>query len=88
MLLRSIIRSIHFAPHCDLLWMETKNPVFKQAQRYAREVRAGLGGAAGQRKMFAYNLSPRCVAALGSAERWLMSRAFARAPASTGTRRV
>jgi isocitrate lyase len=29
-----------FAPHADLLWLETKTPDLAQARKFAREVRA------------------------------------------------
>eukprot|EP00475_Leptophrys_vorax_P003076 TRINITY_DN1178_c0_g1_i1.p1 TRINITY_DN1178_c0_g1~~TRINITY_DN1178_c0_g1_i1.p1 ORF type:complete len:547 (+),score=143.35 TRINITY_DN1178_c0_g1_i1:123-1763(+) len=48
-----IMRGIAFAPYADLVWMETKYPGLKDAQKFARSVRAVYPWA----KM-AYNLSP------------------------------
>jgi len=48
-----IARAIAFAPHCDLIWMESGKPVLKEAERFAHEVLAAVPG-----KMLAYNLSP------------------------------
>lgn len=62
-----IARGIAFAPYCDLLWMETKKPILSEALHFAAAVRKGvddmaqlrgLPRGAGQRQMFAYNLSP------------------------------
>jgi isocitrate lyase len=49
----AINRAIAFAPYADLLWMETKSPIYKQAKDFA-------GGVRGVRKgqWLAYNLSP------------------------------
>ena len=55
-------RATAFSPYCDLLWMETKKPVLKQAQRLVEFVRKELGKQFGPeraaRQKFAYNLSP------------------------------
>jgi len=53
-----IVRAVAFAPYADLIWMETKKPILSEAVHFARETRRLIGGAAGQRQMFAYNLSP------------------------------
>jgi isocitrate lyase len=49
----AINRAVAFAPYADLLWMETKSPVYAQAKEFAdgvHEVRKG--------QWLAYNLSP------------------------------
>ena len=46
-------RAVAYAPHADLLWMETAKPDLREAQEFARGVRAAVPG-----KMLAYNLSP------------------------------
>ncbi|KAK4703380.1 isocitrate lyase, partial [Phenoliferia sp. Uapishka_3] len=42
-----------FAPHADLLWLETKSPDLKQATDFANDIRADFPG-----KWLVYNLSP------------------------------
>ena len=49
----AIHRAIAFAPYADLLWMETKKPIFAQAQEFAVGVHAARPG-----HWLAYNLSP------------------------------
>ncbi|KAJ7459774.1 isocitrate lyase icl [Mycena latifolia] len=49
----AITRAIEFAPYADLLWMETKSPILKQAQEFAAGVHAAHPG-----HWLAYNLSP------------------------------
>ncbi|KAJ7095945.1 isocitrate lyase icl [Mycena belliarum] len=49
----AITRAIEFAPYADLLWMETKSPILKQAQEFAAGVHAVRPG-----HWLAYNLSP------------------------------
>ncbi|KAJ7758480.1 isocitrate lyase icl [Mycena maculata] len=49
----AITRAIEFAPYADLLWMETKSPILKQAQEFAAGVHAARPG-----HWLAYNLSP------------------------------
>jgi len=46
-------RAIAWAPHADLVWMETAKPILSQATKFATEVRA-----AAPHQMLAYNLSP------------------------------
>ena len=46
-------RAKAFAPHSDLLWMETATPDVEQARDFARNVRADFPD-----QMLAYNLSP------------------------------
>jgi len=48
-----VARAKAYAPHADLIWMETAKPILSQAQHFAREVHAAYPG-----KMLAYNLSP------------------------------
>ena len=48
-----IRRAIAFAPYSDLLWMETKKPIFAQAKEFAHGVHAAHPG-----HWLAYNLSP------------------------------
>lgn len=49
----AIHRAIAFAPYADLLWMETKSPIYKQAKEFADGVHAAVPG-----QWLAYNLSP------------------------------
>lgn len=48
-----IARAIAFAPYADMLWMETKKPVYAQAKYFADGVHAKYPN-----KMLCYNLSP------------------------------
>ncbi|KAI8805256.1 isocitrate lyase [Cladochytrium replicatum] len=48
-----IARAIAYAPYADLLWMETKMPIYSQAKEFAEGVLA-----AHPQVMLAYNLSP------------------------------
>lgn len=48
-----IHRAVAFAPYADLLWMETKKPIFDQAKEFAQGVHAAYPG-----HWLAYNLSP------------------------------
>ena len=49
----AINRAIAFAPHADLLWMETKSPIYAQAKEFAEGVHKERPG-----HWLAYNLSP------------------------------
>ncbi|EIM24235.1 isocitrate lyase [Wallemia mellicola] len=49
----AVNRAIAFAPYCDLIWMETKDPKLAQAKEFASGVRA-----AHPNQWLAYNLSP------------------------------
>jgi isocitrate lyase len=49
----AVNRAIAFAPHTDLIWMETKSPILAQAKEFAEGVRAAVPG-----QWLAYNLSP------------------------------
>jgi isocitrate lyase len=49
----AINRAIAFAPHADLLWMETKSPIYAQAKEFAEGVHKERPG-----QWLAYNLSP------------------------------
>lgn len=49
----AIRRAIAFAPHADLIWMETKSPIYAQAKEFANGVHAKVPG-----QWLAYNLSP------------------------------
>ncbi|KAL7420229.1 isocitrate lyase 1 [Cryptotrichosporon argae] len=49
----AINRAVAFAPHADLLWMETKSPIYAQAKEFADGVRSQRPG-----QWLAYNLSP------------------------------
>jgi isocitrate lyase len=42
-----------FAPHSDLLWMETAKPIIEEAREFALGVKAAF-----PHQMLAYNLSP------------------------------
>ena len=46
-------RALAFAPHADLLWMETKVPTLQEANVFASAVHKRFPG-----KLLAYNLSP------------------------------
>ncbi len=48
-----IQRAVAYAPHADLLWMETAKPELREAREFAHGVRTAVPG-----KMLAYNLSP------------------------------
>jgi len=48
-----IARAIAYAPHCDLIWMETSTPDLGQAKKFAEAVRK-----VHPNKMLAYNCSP------------------------------
>jgi isocitrate lyase len=49
----AIARGIAYAPHCDLIWCETSEPNFEEAERFARAIHAQFPG-----KLLAYNCSP------------------------------
>ncbi|KAI0311272.1 isocitrate lyase and phosphorylmutase [Amylostereum chailletii] len=49
----AISRALAFAPHADLIWLETKNPDLAQARSFARAIRERFPG-----KWLVYNLSP------------------------------
>ncbi|OWZ70369.1 isocitrate lyase [Cryptococcus neoformans] len=49
----AINRAIAFAPYADLLWMETKSPIYAQAKEFAEGVHKVHPG-----QWLAYNLSP------------------------------
>ncbi|KAJ3281390.1 isocitrate lyase 1 [Borealophlyctis nickersoniae] len=46
-------RAVAYAPYCDLLWMETKKPIYSQAKEFSEGVHA-----VHPEVMLAYNLSP------------------------------
>merc|ERR1712039_279141 len=48
-----IQRAIAFAPYADCVWMETGKPIYSQAEKFAKEVRAAV-----PHQLLAYNLSP------------------------------
>ena len=48
-----IARAIAYAPHCDLIWMETGKPDLDQARKFAEAVHRAHPG-----KKLAYNCSP------------------------------
>ncbi|KAI9204571.1 isocitrate lyase [Polychytrium aggregatum] len=48
-----VMRAVAYAPYADLLWMETKSPIFAQAKEFAAGVFAERPNT-----MLAYNLSP------------------------------
>ena len=48
-----IARSLAYAPHADLLWMETSEPSIEEARRFAEAIHARFPG-----KLLAYNCSP------------------------------
>jgi isocitrate lyase len=50
---QAIARGIAYAPYCDLVWCETSEPDFEQAERFARELHD-----AHPNTLLAYNCSP------------------------------
>ncbi len=50
---RCIARSLAYAPHADLLWMETSRPNLEQAKTYAEAIHEVFPG-----KLLSYNCSP------------------------------
>src|SRR3954447_6559457 len=50
---QAIARGIAYAPYCDLVWCESSEPDFEQAERFAQAVHAEHPG-----KLLAYNCSP------------------------------
>jgi isocitrate lyase len=49
----AIARGLAYAPHCDLIWCETSEPNFAEADRFATAIHAKYPG-----KLLAYNCSP------------------------------
>lgn len=49
----AVNRARAFAPYCDMVWMETKLPIYEQAKEFAEGVKAVYPN-----KWLAYNLSP------------------------------
>jgi len=49
----AIARGLAYAPHADLLWVETSSPDFEEAKEFAEAIHAKYPG-----KMLAYNCSP------------------------------
>ena len=49
----AIARGLAYAPHCDLIWCETSEPNFEEAERFAKAIHAEFPG-----KLLAYNCSP------------------------------
>lgn len=49
----AINRAIAFSPYADLIWMETKSPIYAQAKEFAEGVHAAV-----PHQWLAYNLSP------------------------------
>ncbi len=49
----AIARGLAYAPHCDLIWCETSEPNFEEAERFAAAIHAEFPG-----KLLAYNCSP------------------------------
>jgi isocitrate lyase len=50
---RCVARGLAYAPHCDLIWMETSTPSLEQAQAFANAIHEKYPG-----KPLAYNCSP------------------------------
>ncbi|MBV8117140.1 MAG: isocitrate lyase [Candidatus Eremiobacteraeota bacterium] len=48
-----IARGLAYAPHADLIWMETSEPNLEEARRFADAIRSAFPG-----KLLAYNCSP------------------------------
>ncbi len=49
----AIARGLAYAPYCDLIWCETSEPNFEEAERFAKAIHAQYPG-----KLLAYNCSP------------------------------
>ena len=49
----AIARGLAYAPHCDLIWCETSEPNFAEAERFAKAIHTQYPG-----KLLAYNCSP------------------------------
>lgn len=49
----AIARGLAYAPYCDLIWCETSEPNFDEAERFANAIHAQYPG-----KLLAYNCSP------------------------------
>ena len=49
----AIARGLAYAPYCDLIWCETSEPNFEEAERFATAIHAKFPG-----KLLAYNCSP------------------------------
>lgn len=49
----AIARGLAYAPHCDLLWVETSKPDLNEAREFAEAIHAKYPG-----KLLAYNCSP------------------------------
>jgi isocitrate lyase len=49
----AVNRAREFAPYCDMVWMETKLPIYEQAKEFAEGVKAVYPN-----KWLSYNLSP------------------------------
>ena len=49
----AIARGLAYAPYCDLIWCETSEPNFEEAERFANAIHAKFPG-----KLLAYNCSP------------------------------
>ena len=49
----AIARGLAYAPYCDLIWCETSEPNFAEAERFAAAIHAKYPG-----KLLAYNCSP------------------------------
>ena len=49
----AIARGLAYAPYCDLIWCETSEPNFAEAERFAEAIHAQYPG-----KLLAYNCSP------------------------------
>ena len=49
----AIARGLAYAPYCDLIWCETSEPNFAEAERFAKAIHAQYPG-----KLLAYNCSP------------------------------
>ena len=50
---QAISRGLAYAPHCDLIWMETGKPDLQEAKTFAEAIHAKFPG-----KMLSYNCSP------------------------------
>ncbi|KAI0068044.1 isocitrate lyase and phosphorylmutase [Artomyces pyxidatus] len=49
----AVARALAFAPHADMIWLETKQPDLEQARAFAQRIRSKFPG-----KWLVYNLSP------------------------------
>ncbi len=86
----AIARGLAYAPYCDLIWCETSEPNFEEAERFATAIHARLPGQAARLQLLAFlqleseaeGRGHRFVPGHASAS-WATSSSSSRLPAST-----